>query len=449
MPDGRWAEVPVPAESTPAELSPGDRLADAPPPMAEASPPTPPAASERQEGRPMPRPEAELQAEFAAELSRIGLRLPGVPVMDGQKHPVPVEGNRGSHKSGFYRADHGHGFGMNSRTGQTVTWHAQGAGQPLNEAQREADRDARIARQQAREARERATAEQARQIWAGASPASPRHPYLVRKEIGPEGLRQGAPGQMAAYRQDDGRTMRMPITGKLVVPMRDADGHLHNLQFIDPTGGKMFLQGRKKGLMTSLGDRTAPDQPLLIAEGVATAATLHSTTALTTIVAFDAGNLAPVAEAIRQKQPARPIIIAADNDRHAPRRTPPLPNVGLEKARAAAEQVGGIVIAPPFEPGEKGTDWNDFAARFSRETRRAEGRAAIERQLGDLKLPPLPSVNSPGPAAEPKLDLSRYQQARITRDLAQVPARIAWERQQAGRVIQVSVPRYRGPTMGR
>lgn len=192
-----------------------------------------------------------------------------------------------------------------------------------------------------------------------------------------------------------------------------------------------------------------PDQPLLIAEGVATAATLHSTTALTTIVAFDAGNLAPVAEAIRQKQPARPIIIAADNDHHAPRRTPPLPNVGLEKARAAAERVGGIVIAPPFEPGEKGTDWNDFAARFSRETRRAEGRAAIERQLGGLKLPPLPSVSPPGPAAEPKLDLSRYQQARITRDLAQVPARIAWERQQAGRVIQVSVPRYRGPTMGR
>jgi phage/plasmid primase-like uncharacterized protein len=390
-----------------------------------------------------PRLEADLQAEFATELQRIGLRLPGPPVMDGQKHPVAVEGNRGAHKSGFYRAEHGHGFGLNSKTGQTVTWRANGASQPLSAAQQEADREARIARQQAQEARERATAEQARQIWAGAIPASPRHPYLERKEIGAEGLRQGAPGQTAAYQKDDGRTVRVPITGKLVAPMRDADGHLHNLQFIDRSGDKRFLQGRKKGLMASIGDRTAPDQPLIIAEGFATAATLHSTTALSAIVAFDAGNLTSVAEMIRQKQPTRPIIIAADNDHHAPRRTPPLPNVGLEKARIAAERVGGIVVAPPFDAADKGTDWNDYAAKFSKETWVAAGRAAIEQQLGGMKLPPAPAVSASGPAVKPALDISRYQQARVARDLEQVPAQIAWERQE-----RMRAQHRRGPSLG-
>jgi phage/plasmid primase-like uncharacterized protein len=386
-------------------------------------------------------------------LSRIGLRLSGPPVMDGQKHPAAVEGNRGSHKSGFYRGEHGHGFGMNSKTGQSVNWRANGASQPLSAAQQEADREVRFARQQAQEVRERATAQQAARIWAEGVPASPRHPYLVRKEIEPGPLRQGAPGQTAAYQKDDGRTVRVPITGKLIVPMRDEDGKLHNLQFIDGKGSKMFLQGRKKGLMASIGDRTAPDQPLIVAEGYATAATLHSSTALTAIVAFDAGNLASVAEAIRQKQPERPIIIAADNDHYAPRKTPPMPNVGLEKARAAAERVGGIVVAPSFEASDKGTDWNDFAAKFSKETRAAEGRAAIEQQLAGIKLPPAPSISAPGPAVMPTLELSRYQQRQMAKDLEQVPARIVQDRQERQQAQQpqryVRETRYYGPVMGR
>ena len=50
---------------------------------------------------------------------------------------------------------------------------------------------------------------------------------------------------------------------------------------------------------------------MLIAEGYATAATLHELTGMPAIVAFNAGNLMPVAQTWRQLDPDRPIYIAA------------------------------------------------------------------------------------------------------------------------------------------
>ena len=47
-----------------------------------------------------------------------------------------------------------------------------------------------------------------------------------------------------------------------------------------------------------------PDWIALIAEGYATAASLHEATGLPVIVAFDAGNLLPVAQAIHKRYPA-------------------------------------------------------------------------------------------------------------------------------------------------
>lgn len=41
----------------------------------------------------------------------------------------------------------------------------------------------------------------------------------------------------------------------------------------------------------------------------------------------------------------------------------PLPNVGVEKAREAAKAVGGKVAIPSFEPGDPGTDYNDYVQK--------------------------------------------------------------------------------------
>jgi putative DNA primase/helicase len=123
--------------------------------------------------------------------------------------------------------------------------------------------------------------------------------------------------------------------GLLVIPLRDSDGNLHSLQFIDSDGNKRFLSGgRKKGCYFALG---SPVASLCIAEGYATAATIHESTGLPVAVAFDAGNLMAVAQALRMKFPKIKITLCADNDAATPG------NPGLTKAQEAAIAIGGYL----------------------------------------------------------------------------------------------------------
>jgi phage/plasmid primase-like uncharacterized protein len=193
------------------------------------------------------------------------------------------------------------------------------------------------------------------------------HPYLTRKDVAAHGLRQDRKGD-------------------LLVPMRDADGQLWGLQTIDGEGKKLFMRGgRKRGLHAVLG-APEPGEPVVIAEGYATAATIRGVTGLAVIAAFDSGNLLDVARAVREREPTRRIVIAADNDHHLPRLAVPLPNVGMEKAAAAAEAVGAPILAPRFTAADQGTDWNDYAARHGKEAMRAIAQAEL-RPYG-IELPP-------------------------------------------------------------
>jgi phage/plasmid primase-like uncharacterized protein len=335
-----------------------------------------------------PKTEAELQAEFAAELQRIGIRLNGPPILDGQKHMVAVDGNRGSKKSGFYRAERDHGFGHNSKTGESVKWHAErGATAPRSAAQQEADRQARAARQAAQERAYAAAATQAKAIWERAVPARPDHPYLVKKGIEPHGARQAIRGQVAEFPKDSAPAIRVPIAGRLVLPLRDPAGDIQNVQLIGPDGSKLFLAGRKRGLSFQIGEPSGPDQPIIVDEGFATGGTLRQLTGLAITVAIDAGNLLPVAEAIRAAEPARPILIAGDNDHAAPLRTPPLPNVGVLKATEAAQVVSGLAMIPPFAAGNPRTDWNDLTAQLGP----VKARAELDMAADGVALPAMPS----------------------------------------------------------
>jgi putative DNA primase/helicase len=88
--------------------------------------------------------------------------------------------------------------------------------------------------------------------WDAAAPAV-SHPYLRHKAVQPHGCRV------------DG--------SHLLVPMRDAEGRLHNLQTIAPCGIKRFMPGgRVKGLYFAIG---RPSGKLVICEGYATAATIQ------------------------------------------------------------------------------------------------------------------------------------------------------------------------------
>ena len=83
-------------------------------------------------------------------------------------------------------------------------------------------------------------------------------------------------------------------------------------------------------------------------------------------VAFDAGNLEPVAIKLREKFPNAAITICADNDHKHTRKTPEgteLWNKGVDLAQKAAQAVGGKVVAPIFNEEERArglTDFNDL-----------------------------------------------------------------------------------------
>ena len=107
--------------------------------------------------------------------------------------------------------------------------------------------------------------------------------------------------------------MRFDGNGTLLIPARDAAGKLLTMQRIFPDGRKLFVTyaPKKGGFHLIPGDA---EGPILLAEGYATAASLHEATGYTAVCAFDLGNLGPVFQALQTLYPEREIILCADND---------------------------------------------------------------------------------------------------------------------------------------
>ncbi len=98
-----------------------------------------------------------------------------------------------------------------------------------------------------------------------------------------------------------------------------------------------------------------PRGKCLVAEGFATAATLHENTGYCVVTAFNAKNLKPVTIAIRQRFKDIDLTIAADNDRFTEG------NPGVTCANEAAIAACASVIISQFYDDESGTDFNDLA----------------------------------------------------------------------------------------
>jgi len=252
-------------------------------------------------------------------------------IADGRVHRFAVEGDRLHAKSGWIILfDNGDGstggkFG-DYKHGLTGTWFSGKPHRQLTTAQRRAyaqkiaDDRKRLAETEAQ--RHRRAAHKAQHLWEKAQPAAANHPYLTRKGIKPHTLRQ--------------------LETSLVIAIRNSTGTITSLQFIDATGDKRFLSGGQiAGCYTTIGNPPHPNDPLLIAEGFATAASLHEATGYPCVIAFNAGNLKPVALALRHHYPKSQIILCADAD-----------DVGRSKAAQAAEAVDGLWIEPQFSERE-------------------------------------------------------------------------------------------------
>ncbi len=240
-------------------------------------------------------------------------------------------------------------------------------------------------------ARQTKAAATAATLWEGAAPAPADHAYLVTKNIRPHGL-------------------RVTGDGRLIVPVMIND-EIASLQFIDASGEKKFLpDGAIAGGSCLIGQVTATE-PVLIAEGLATAASLHEATGYPVVVAFNAGNLKPVAEQVRQTYSTATILLAADNDVRTDRK----PNTGLVAANAAAQAVTGIVAVPDPIDNTK-TDWNDVHVHHGLEA----VRAGIDQALSE-GTPPMDEAASPGLEAA----LLEYKQL-VAMDLPERKRHLAW-----------------------
>jgi putative DNA primase/helicase len=309
-------------------------------------------------------PSLDPRAEFAEALRGAGLEMNGLPEMNGQLQRVRVAGDTGTQRSGAYVGHldgHPAGYIQNFKTGIQQNWKSGAPMQALG-AQDRARLTAEAAQKAHDRAIERESAAQAAALtaeaaWFAAPAAAGGHPYLVAKGIGPGELRQGAPGQTIPTTDKFGRQKEASLEEKLIVPMRDIDGRMWSIQTIDEDGTKGFHKnGKVEGMHAVVGGELKPNDPIIIAEGYATAETVSRVASQPVIAAFSAGNIAPVAQLYRDRYPERSVIIAGDND-HTKNADQ---NVGRRKSEEAAVQVGGYTMLPDFAPDDRGTDWNDY-----------------------------------------------------------------------------------------
>ena len=298
--------------------------------------------------------------QFRDSIRAAGLAPPDAIIDDGRLRRFASSGKRGD-DAGWY-VFHANGVAAGCfgdwRTGISETWRAD-VGRTLTATEEAAHRAATDAMRKQREADEAeaqvAAARKAEAILKASRPAPAGHPYLARKGIKSHGARVAG-------------------DGRLLIPMRDASGKLWNVERIAPvkpddgSDKKGLYRARRTGCYFGIG-RIDGAAALCIAEGFATGATVQEATGYPVAVAFNAGNLLPVAKALRGKFPALPLILCADDDARTEG------NPGLTRAYEAARAVGGLVAIPDFGNArpEGASDFNDLAA--------AHGLEAVARAI--------------------------------------------------------------------
>lgn len=307
--------------------------------------------------------------EFQAAMRARGLEPPA-EIVPGKLHRFPANGKRGDDAGWCKLFEDGRGgvFG-DHRSGLSESWQSE-RDRPYTPAEREAYirqcEEAKREREADEVKRHAEAAAQATDTWKASEPAPEDHPYLKRKGVKPHGIRQ--------------------VCGRLVIPARDGR-ELHSLQFIDAQGEKRYLPaGRKAGCYHAIGQ---PERVLCIVEGYATGATIHEATGLAVAVAFDAGNLLPVALALRARYPDLVLVLCADDDAATDG------NPGIAKATAAAAVTGGYLAVPDFGEDRPAwvSDFNDLAAHHGPAAVRAciEARKRVEPPQSASEGAPLPS----------------------------------------------------------
>lgn len=263
------------------------------------------------------------EIQIAVAMRRAGIEPPHDLKIDGQLHRFSTKGRKRD-DSGWYII-----FPDEPVAGRFGCWRDQidcvfraEIGRELTPAENMAilrrQAEAKARRDEERQKKADIAAETVEAIWSAATAATQDQPYLKRKGIKPHGS-------------------RVTGDGRLIVPLYDQNGDLASLQYISDDEKRYHPGGVTKGCSWQLGE-ISPG-PIFLAEGFATAATIHEVSGRPVYIAYSANNLPAVAGQMREKHGlSQDIIIVADNDAS---------NVGRNKADEAAAKHGARIVMPP------------------------------------------------------------------------------------------------------
>ena len=312
--------------------------------------------------------ERKALSDFQRQAETIGLDMANFKEVFGSWQRVPIKGKGKTNADGgykLYRNDDGSigACAKNYSTGDSVAWNDRlkdgkqiQSKVPLpdylaNQKQKEWNT---VTQHTAQSNVAAMRGEVAAKAYHQLQPALATDPYIQNKGI-----------------SDIGKLKRLN-DGSTIVPLYH-NGKIANLQMIRPNGEKRLMsQAAKVGAYYSIGNTKTP-QAVIVAEGVATADSVHQIASeiygkdkVLVLAAIDSGNLHNVAAKVEQNFPQVQKMIAADNDAHnATRSELKFKNAGLDKANEVKEAYPNFQVALcPALNDEKGqvknTDWNDF-----------------------------------------------------------------------------------------
>jgi putative DNA primase/helicase len=261
---------------------------------------------------------------FIDAMNRAGLISNIHIIADSEIHRFTPEGERRPNAWYVFFGEGG-AFG-NWRTGLRQTWFHHYAFRTDRAAIEAKVKAAQHRMRKKTDKRHRHAAMVAARRWKAAVDVV-EHPYLIAKAVISHGLKI----------EDD----------HLLVPVCH-ERRIWSLQTISKDGVKRFLSGgRISGGYFPIGSLS---QRLWIAEGYATAATVHEVTGDAVVCAFNASNLPKVAEYARARFRSQDIFMAADHDEAGI-------NFALEAMRKHALEGA---IWPELEKH----DWNDYCITY-------------------------------------------------------------------------------------
>jgi putative DNA primase/helicase len=315
------------------------------------------------------------------------LRAEGYPVdtfqADGKIHRFPLDHDDKKHSGWYmghtnYRQDTGELYYFvvygDWRSGEQKKYCSLAGKLPPSQARahKQQMEAARKAVEAEREADYAAAAEEAREFWESLTEEGDS-PYLERKQIA-------------------GRISGVRFEGKtLYVPIRDCSGKLLSLEQISPDGRKLSWSGAKKSGGFFVFETPSCDKSrVFIAEGFATAASVHLATGAVAVCAFGTGNLKSVATSLKKLWPERQFVICGDLDKNE-----------KSNSRELAEKAAKAILCACVFPNLTGysgsglTDFNDLHA--------VAGLSEVAKQLAQptalavIKLTGLEIVETPFP----------------------------------------------------